>query len=59
MKIDNSDRVEKIAALVAELKEVETLQLKVGEDMAALIFDQMRLSEKCRILNRNMEALLK
>lgn len=57
--INISDKAKAILALSEELKELEKLQLKVGEKMAALVFDQMRLSEKCRIINRSMEALLK
>jgi len=59
VKIDISDKAKAIAALSEELKEVEALQLKVGEQMAAMMFDQVRLAEKCRALNRSMEALLK
>ena len=35
------------------------LQREVGEQMAKLVFDQMRLAEKCRIINRSLEALIK
>ena len=57
--IDISDKAKAVLALSEELKDLEKLQLDVGEQMAKLVFDQMRLAEKCRIINRSMEALLK
>lgn len=57
--INVSDKAKAILALSEELKDLEKLQLDVGEQMAKLVFDQMRLAEKCRIINRSMEALLK
>jgi hypothetical protein len=57
--IDISDKAQAILALSDELKELEKLQLEIGEKMSILIFEQMRLSEKCRIINRSMEALVK
>lgn len=57
--INISDKGMAVKALSDELKDLEALQLQVGEQMAKLVFDQMRLSEKCRIINRSMEALLK
>lgn len=53
-----SDKAKTIQALSVELKEVEELQLKVGEQMAVLLFEQTRLAEKCRALNRSMELML-
>lgn len=57
--ISISDKAKAVLALSDELKDLEKLQLEVGEQMAKLIFDQMRLAEKCRIINRSMEALIK
>lgn len=57
--INISDKAKAVLALSEELKDLEKLQLEVGEQMAKLVFDQMRLAEKCRIINRSMEALLK
>jgi len=57
--INLSDKAKAILALSEELKDLEKLQLEVGEQMAKLVFDQMRLAEKCRIINCSMEALLK
>lgn len=57
--IDISDKAKAVQALSSELKELEVLQLSVGEKMSVLLFEQMRLAEKCRIINRSMEALLK
>ena len=57
--IDISDKAKAVLALSSELKELEVLQLSVGEKMSVLLFEQMRLAEKCRIINRSMEALLK
>ena len=53
------DKAKAVLALSEELKDLEKLQLEVGEQMAKLVFDQMRLAEKCRIINHSMEALLK
>ena len=57
--INVSDKAKAILALSEELKDLEKLQLEVGEQMAKLVFDQMRLADRCRIINRSMEALLK
>lgn len=57
--IDISDKAKAVLALSSELKELEVLQLSIGEKMSVLLFEQMRLAEKCRIINRSMEALLK
>ena len=57
--INISDKAKAVLALSEELKDLEKLQLDVGEQMAKLVFNQMRLAEKCRIINHSMEALLK
>ena len=57
--IDISDKAKAVLALSDELKALEKVQLEVGEKMAVLLFEQMRLAEKCRAINRSMEALLK
>ena len=57
--INISDKAKAVLALSEELKDLEKLQLEVGEQMAKLVFDQMRLAEKCRLINRSMESLLK
>lgn len=57
--INISDKGHVIKALHDELNGLEQLQLKVGEQMSVLLFEQMRLAEKCRIINRSMETLLK
>jgi hypothetical protein len=38
--------------------EIETLQLKVGEQIAVILFEQTRLAEKLRNANRAMEEYL-
>lgn len=57
--INISDKGQAVAVLSVELKELEALQLTVGEKMSVLLFEQMRLAEKCRAINRSMEALIK
>jgi len=57
--ISISIKAEAVKALSDELEELEKLQLQVGEKMAVLLFEQMRLAEKCKAINRSMEALIK
>ncbi len=53
--VNISERAEFIAILYQELQEIEKLQLKVGEDMAKLMFEQIRLGEKSRALLLTLE----
>lgn len=57
--ISISVKGEVVKALSDELEELEKLQLQVGEKMAVLLFEQMRLAEKCRAINKTMQSLLK
>ena len=54
-----SAKAEAVAALETELKEIEALQLKVGEEMAKLLFDQMRLAEKSHAMLLTLERIIK
>jgi hypothetical protein len=45
--------------LYRQMKEIENLQLKIGEEMSVLIFKQMRLAEKMAVLNTTMEKVMK
>jgi len=54
-----SDKAEALCALNKELKDLETAQLKVGEQMSALLFEQVRLAEKTRHIMTTMEKILK
>lgn len=53
--VNISERAEFIAAIYQELQEIEKLQLKVGEDMALLLLQQVRLAEKSRALLMSIE----
>lgn len=53
-----SEKALLLSALQRELDQLETLQLKVGQDMAKMVFDQMRLGEKCRTIINTMERII-
>ena len=57
--ISISIKAEAVKALSDELEELENLQLQVGEKMAVLLFEQMRLAEKCKAINKTMNSMLK
>lgn len=57
--INISIKAEAVKALSDELQDLEKLQLEVGEKMAILVYEQMRLAEKCRAINKAMESMLK
>lgn len=53
-----SPKAEAIHALYTEFKQLEDAQIKVGEEMAVLIFKQMQLAEKCRIINEAIQRMM-
>jgi hypothetical protein len=53
--VNISERAELMAVVYQELQEIEKLQLRVGEDMAKLMFEQIRLGEKSRALLMTLE----
>lgn len=53
-----SDRGELVSVIYKELQEIEKLQLKVGEDIAKLLFEQVRLAEKSKALTLTIERAL-
>lgn len=54
-----SDKAEALHALSEELQQLEQLQLKVGEELSVLLFKQMQLAERCRLITHTMEKILK
>ena len=56
--VNISERGEFIAVIYQELKEIEKLQLQVGEQMAVLLFEQMRLAEKSKALLLTIERAI-
>jgi len=58
MTISLSDKAQALSALHAELQVVEDLQLKVGEDIANLFLDQVRLAERIRSIYVAMEKII-
>lgn len=53
-----SEKAEALSALHKELKNLEETQLEVGQKMALLIHEQVRLSEKTRAIMLAMEKLI-
>lgn len=53
-----SEKSQVIAQLHKELEQLEALQLKVGENMSALLFEQVRLAEKTRAIMNTMERVM-
>ena len=53
-----SDKAEALSALHMELKDLEKTQLEVGEKMAELMFQQVRLAEKTRAVMSAMEKIV-
>lgn len=53
-----SERGAACAELHAQMKEIESLQLKIGEEMSVLIFKQMRLAEKMAALSSAMAKVM-
>ena len=53
-----SERGEFVSVIYKELQEIEKLQLKVGEDIAKLLFEQVRLAEKSKALMLTIERAL-
>ena len=58
-RVDVSDKARAVAALQKEFELLEAKQLDVGEQMAALVAQQVVLSEKCRLIKQSMMELLK
>lgn len=59
MQIDISDKAIALQALHEQFVAVEQEQLRIGEEMGALLVMQIRCAEKCRVLREAMEKLLK
>ena len=57
-KVTISDKAEALGALHKELKDLEKTQLEVGEKVAELVFQQVRLAEKTRLIMASMEKLI-
>ena len=57
MQVDLSDRAQALCAVIKEFEQVEAQQIKLGEQMSALLYEQVRLAEKSRILKQTLEAL--
>jgi len=56
--ISLSDKAQALSALHEELQIVEDMQLKVGEDIANLFLDQVRLAERIRSICAAMEKII-
>ena len=54
-----SEKAQLLSVLQQELDQLETLQLRVGNDMSKLVFDQMRLAEKSLAIINTMEKIIK
>lgn len=53
-----TDRSKAVFALQLESEAVEKLQLEVGEQMTQLLFKQVQLSERQRLLGQMIERLM-
>ena len=58
MTVSISDRAYAVQAVLKEFESVEAQQAKIGEQMATLLFEQVKLAEKSRILKQTLEKLL-
>ena len=56
--VDISDRSKAVFALQLESEAIEKLQLEVGEQMTQLLFKQVQLSERQRLLGQMIERLM-
>ena len=56
--VDISDRSKAVFALQLESEAVEKLQLEVGEQVTQLLFKQVQLSERQRLLGQMIEKLM-
>ena len=59
MPVDLSDKSTALCALHYELISVQDQQLKLGEKMAEVIYEQVVLAEKSRQLTQAIDRLLK
>lgn len=58
MSVEISDRARGVQAVLAEFDSVEAQQAKIGEQMAILLFEQVKLAEKSRVLKQTLAKLL-
>lgn len=57
MTVTISEQARAMGQLELELQQVEKLQLEVGEEIAALLFKQVQLAEKCRAILNTMKLI--
>lgn len=58
-KVNISDKAIAISRLQTELEQLEMLQLKTGEKIAELLYDQVRLSEKTRAIMNTIQGIMR
>ncbi len=58
MKIDISEQVQAVWAINQELESVEAQQLKLGEKMSEVLYEQVVLAEKSRVLRETLKKFL-
>lgn len=58
MTVDISDRAQALCALHTELESVEQQQLKLDEKMSEVLYEQVVLAEKSRVLREALKKLL-
>lgn len=58
MTVDISDRAQALCALHTELESVEKQQLKLGEKMSEVLYEQVVLAEKSRVLREALKKFL-
>lgn len=58
MSVNISDKALAVCAVLKEFESVEAQQAKIGEQMAQMLFEQVKLAEKSRILKQALEKLI-
>lgn len=58
MKIDISEQAQAVWAINRELESVEAQQLKLGEKMSEVLYEQVVLAEKSRVLRETLKKFL-
>ena len=59
MQVDISDQAQAVCVILKEFEQVEQQQALVGERMAELLYEQVRLAEKSRILKQTLSQFIK
>jgi len=58
VRVDISEQAQAVWAINRELESVEAQQLKLGEKMSEVLYEQVVLAEKSRVLRETLKKFL-